>query len=52
MSDCGAVVVCDTRENLDGMEKGFGFSEGEESDLTQRTPRGRREGHRERRRAA
>jgi hypothetical protein len=27
MSDCGAVVVCDTRENLDGMEKGFGFRE-------------------------
>jgi hypothetical protein len=46
MNDCRAVVVSDTREIFDGVEKGFGFTETEE-ELTQRTRRGSGGGHRE-----
>jgi hypothetical protein len=41
--DCRAVVVSDTPEIFDGVEKGFGLNEREERDLTQRTRRGRKE---------
>ena len=51
ISNCRAVVVRDTLENFDGMEKEFGFSKREERDLTQRTQRGRGGGRRESKRA-
>jgi hypothetical protein len=50
--DCDAVVVRDTPENFDGVEKGFGLTKSEERELTQRTQRGRRGGHREIKRTA
>jgi hypothetical protein len=41
--DCGAVVVRDTPENFDGVEKGFGFLK-RWGELTQRAQRGGEEG--------
>jgi hypothetical protein len=45
--DYREVVVSDTPENFDGVEKGFGLNEREKRGLTQGTRRGRSGVHRE-----